>query len=116
MPAWAAVLIALIGTSTTAASLILGIQKARDDRAARQATDARADRTDVITVLTNDRDFWRSEALRERQSALDEREKREAAERELLSVVKDADHVADVAQAAMLAFRRGEARVPHEPR
>ena len=107
MPWWLQV-ITIIGTASgTIATVILGVQKARHERQSQREQNSRADRNDVITLLTDDRNYWRSRS--EKAEA-----KVEALQQELNAVALSADHATDVAQAALLAFRRGTAKVTNE--
>jgi uncharacterized membrane protein YgaE (UPF0421/DUF939 family) len=100
MPWWAQLLTFIGAVSGTIATVVLGIQKARYDRATQKTQHARDDRADVIAYLTDDRNFWRAKCEKLEQ------EKAEL-QQQLNVVLKDADHATDVAQAALLAFRRG---------
>jgi hypothetical protein len=102
MPVWAQILLGLFGASGAIGTIVLGILKAKDDRLVRQETNTRADRSDIVTMLTNDVQYWRARSERAE-------EKVDQLQAELMSTVRDADHAADVAQAALLAFRQGKA-------
>ena len=102
MPVWAQILLGLFGASGAIGTIVLGILKARDDRVARQETNTRADRSDIVTMLTNDVQYWRARSERAE-------EKVDQLQAELMSTVRDADHATDVAQAALLAFQQGKA-------
>jgi hypothetical protein len=114
MPIWAQVVAALFGASSTAGLIIQAVVKGREERAARIHGDERADRSDVVLLLTNELAFARTEIARERDAKEQALAKAAALQNELYRLRLDADHAADVAQAAMLAFRQGQARVPDD--
>jgi hypothetical protein len=58
--------------------------------------------------LTSDVQYWRARSERAE-------EKVDELQLELMTLMRDADHAADVAQAALLAFRQGKAEAPHVP-
>ena len=98
-------ILALIAAAGSIGTVILGVLKAREDRSARIDSGTRQERVDALALVTNDRDFWRAEASKERARA-------DKYQEELFRVMADADHVADVAQAALLAYRTGKAQIP----
>ena len=96
----------ILVTLLASGGLWVVVQEVLKTRAARKlqtATDTRADRVDVVTMLTSDRDYWRSEANRERQRADEANARCDAIQRQFNAVVTDSEHLADVAQAAILA-------------
>jgi hypothetical protein len=92
------IILGAFATIGSVGTIVLGIMKAREDRAVRQDANAATRESSVVTYLTNDVNYWRDRCTQQEIELAELR-------RELWSRTGDLEHAADVAQAALLTLQ-----------